>query len=466
MRRHTSLIVVVGALLAAGGCTLSPKYVRPEAPVPPQLPGAGPAAAAGEVPGTNPWQAFVTDARLRSVIETVLANNRDLRVAALNAEIVGAQYRIQRAQLYPTAGAAASLSASRVPGSFASDGQAYTSAQYLVNGFTSWEVDLFGRLKSLKEQALDQYLASQQGTEATRISLIASTAGTWLTLAADAENRGLAESTLKTQQQSLEMILKTSAAGIASDLDVRQAQTQVEAARAAVAMYEGFVEQDRHALELLAGTGLRPDLLPANLGEVRPFKGVEANLPSSVLLRRPDVLAAEYQLKAANVNIGAARAAYLPRISLTAALGLISPALSELFEGSARTWQFNPQLTAPIFTAGARQATTEAARLGRDAAVAQYEKAIQVAFREASDALSLRRTLSDQLKAEEALVAALQDTYRLSETRYEAGIDSYLSVLVAQRSLFAAQQALVGLRLAELQNRVNLYKVLGGGISQ
>jgi multidrug efflux system outer membrane protein len=465
MRRQTAFIVVMGALLVAGGCTLAPKYVRPAVPVPPALPGAIAAAAAGDVPATTPWQEFITDARLRSVTQLVLANNRDLRTAVLNAEIVGAQYRIQRAQLYPAAGAAASLDASRVPGSLASDGRAYTSAQYLVNGYTSWEVDLFGRLRSLKEQALDQYLATQQGTEATRISLIASTAGTWLTLAADAENRALAESTLKAQQQTLERIQQSSAAGIASDLDVRQAQTQVEAARADVARSAGYVEQDRHELELLAGTALRPDLLPANLGDVQPLEGIQANLPSEVLLRRPDVLAAEYQLKAANANIGAARAAYFPRISLTAAVGLISPALSELFEGSARTWDFNPQLTAPIFTAGARKATVEAARLGRDAAVAQYEKAIQVAFRETSDALSLRTTLSQQLTAEEALVVALQDTYRLSEARYKSGFDSYLSVLVAQRSLFAAQQALVGVRLAKLQNLVNLYKVLGGGIS-
>jgi multidrug efflux system outer membrane protein len=455
---------VIGALLVTGGCTLAPKYVRPAAPVPPALPG-GAAAAAADVPATTPWQEFIADARLRSVIQTVLANNRDLRTAALNAQIIGAQYRIQRAQLYPAIGAAASLNASRVPASLSSNGQAYTSAQYLVDGFTSWEVDLFGRVRSLKEQALNEYLAAQQGVEATRISLIASAASTWLALAADAETRALAESTLHAQQQSLELIQASRSAGIASDLDVRQAQTLVEAARADMARFAGLVELDRHALELLAGSGLRADLLPASLGEVQPLKGVQGNLSSEVLLRRPDIVAAEYQLKGANASIGAARAAYFPKISLTAALGLVSPALSELFEGSARTWNFNPQLTAPIFTAGARKATVEAATLGRDAAIAQYEKAIQSAFRETSDVLALRTSLSQEREAEVALVAALEDTYRLSEARYKVGIDSYLGVLVAQRALIAAQEALVDLRLAEQQNLVNLYKVLGGGVS-
>jgi multidrug efflux system outer membrane protein len=462
MRRPTTFLVVIGTLLVAGGCALAPKYARPAAPVPPALPGG---EATAPVPAAAAWQAFVTDGRLRSVIQAVLANNRDLRVAALNAEIVGAQYRIQRSALYPVVGAAASIDASRVPGALASNGQAYTAAQYRVNAFTSWEVDLFGRVRSLKEQALDEYLAAQQGAMATRIALIASTANTWLALAADAENRALADSTLQAQRQSLDLIEKSRAAGIASDLDVRQAQTQVEAARADVARFTGFVEQDRHALELLAGSALRADLLPASLAEVRPFEEVPGNLPSEVLLRRPDILAAEYQLKGANANIGAARAAYFPAISLTAALGLVSPALSRLFEGSSAAWTFSPQLTAPIFTAGARKATVEAATLGRDAAIAQYEKAIQSAFRETSDALVLRTTLSQEHDAEVALVAALQDTYRLSEARYKAGIDGYLGVLVAQRALFAAQQALVGLRLAERQNLVNLYKVLGGGVS-
>lgn len=462
--RPRVLLATIAALLVVSGCALAPKYVRPAAPVPPALSG-GAAAVATDVAPTVPWQEFITDASLRSVVELVLANNRDLRSAALNAQIVGAQFRIQRAELYPAVGAGATTDVSRVPKALSPTGQAYTADQYSVSGFTSWELDLFGRIRSLKEQALDQYLGAQQVTAATRTSLIAAAATTYLTLAADAENRDLAESTLQAQQRSLDLVQKSRDAGVASDLDVRQAQTQVEGARADAARYGGLVELDRHALALLAGSPIPPELLPKSLGGVEPFKGVSAGLSSDVLLRRPDILAAEYQLKAANANIGVARAAYFPRLSLTAALGLVSPALSDLFEGSARTWSFTPQFTAPIFSGGARKATEEAARLGRDAAIAQYEGAIQAAFREASDALTLRRSLVAQRDAEESLVKALDETYRLSEARYKAGIDGYLGVLVAQRALFGAQQALVSVRAAEQQNLVNLYKVLGGGVS-
>lgn len=460
---RASVLPAIGVLLALGGCALAPKYARPAMPVLPNLPESA-AVAASDVPPTIPWQEFVTDSRLRSIVEQVLANNRDLRAAALNAERIGAQYRIQRAELFPAAGAAADIDVARVPRKLSPTGQAYTSDQYSVGGFTSWELDLFGRIRSLQEAALDQYLASRHVADATRTSLIAAAASTYLALAADAENLALAQSTLQAQQHSLDLIQRSRDAGIASDLDVRQAQTQVEAARAGAARYGGLVALDRHALELLAGSPIRAELLPANLAGVAPFKGMSPGVSSEILLHRPDILAAEYQLKAANANIGAARAAYLPRLSLTAALGLASPALADLFQGSARTWSFTPQLSAPIFTAGARRATAEAARIGRDAAIAQYEGAIQAAFREVSDGLALRGSILAQRVAEEALVEALDQTYRLSDARYKAGIDGYLGVLVAQRALFGAQQALVAARLAEQQNLVSLYKVLGGGV--
>lgn len=462
MRRQVLSMSMIGALLLASGCALAPKYTRPALPVSSTLPAA---AAEGEAAAETPWQEFITDTRLRSVVGMVLANNRDLRAAALNAERVGALYRVQRAELYPTVGAAAAGQVSRVPKSLSPTGKAETSEQYSVSlGVTAWELDLFGRIRSLKAQALNQYLAAQQLAVATRTSLVAATASTYLALAADAENRSLAESTLQAQQQSLELIQRSRAAGIASELDVRQAQSQVEAARAERARYRGLVELDQHALEMLAGAPLPPDLLPESLARVQPVRSVSAGLSSEVLLRRPDILAAEYQLRGANANIGAARAAYFPRISLTAALGLLSPDLSGLFKAAAGTWSFAPQVVAPIFTAGATKANLEAARLSRDAAVTQYEAAIQTAFREVSDALSLRTTLVEQRSAEESLVTALQETHRLSEARYKAGMDGYLGVLVAQRALFGAQQALVGVRLAEQQNLVTLYKVLGGGV--
>jgi len=462
MRRLRVFLVTVGTLLLVSGCALAPTYSRPESPVPPQLPADH--AVVGQPAAEVAWQEFIGDPRLRSVVSLVLANNRDLRAAALNTETVAAQYRIQRAQLLPTAGASANLDAYRVPDTVASDGKGYSVAEYTIGGFASWEIDVFGRIRSLRDQALNQYLANQQVEVATRTSLIAATASAYYALAADSENLGLGEATREAQQRTLELIQGSRAAGIASDLDVQQARTLVESARVETARYAGLVELDRHALELLAGAPVPPELLPAGLGQVQPLKAVSAGLPSEVLVRRPDVLAAEYQLKAANANIGAARAAYLPRISLTGALGLLSTSLSDLFTGGAGTYSFTPQVTAPIFTGGARKATTDAARLSRDAAIAQYEKAIQVAFREASDALSLRKTLTTQRGAAESLVSALGETYRLSDARYKAGIDGYLGVLVAQRELFRAQQALVGVRLAEQQNLVNLYKVLGGGV--
>ena len=462
MRR--AFVVTIGALLFIGGCAVAPKYARPAMPVPPQLPDSA-AAPAADIAANVPWQAFVTDVRLRSVIEVVLANNRDIHIATLNAEKVGAYYRIQRSELYPTVGAGASIQTTRVPAQLSATATADTVTQYSVGlAMTSWELDLFGRIRSLKDQALNQYLAAQQITMATHTSLVATTASTYFALAADAENRNLAESTLKAQQHSLELIQKTRDAGVASDLDVRQAQSQVEAARADAARYSGLVELDRHTLELLAGSSLPPDLLPESLSQITPLTAVSAGLSSDVLLGRPDILAAEYQLKAANANIGAARAAFFPRISLTGDAGLASTDLSSLFKAAARTWTFAPQIVTPIFTAGSLKANLQASQVGRDIAVAEYEKAIQTAFREVSDSLTLRRTLVSQRTAEESLTDALAETYRLSDARYKAGLDSYLGVLVAQRALIGAQQALVAVRLAEQQNLVNLYKVLGGGV--
>jgi multidrug efflux system outer membrane protein len=426
---------------------------------------AAAAAEGADLAPKVPWREFITDDRLRAVVDLVLANNRDLRVAALNAERVGAFYRIQRSELYPTVGAGATLTHSRLPASLSSTGEAYSATQYSVGlAMTSWELDVFGRIRSLKDEALNQYLAAQQLTVATRISLIAATASAYYALAADAENRDLAQSTLEAQQRSLDLIQKSRDAGVASDLDVRQAQTQVESARADAARFGGLVELDRHTLEELAGAPVADALLPKSLPEITPLKPVSAGLSSEILLERPDILAAEHQLKAANADIGAARAAFFPKISLTGQAGLASGDLSELFKWGARSWTFTPSIVTPIFTAGSLKANLQASRVGRDIAVAQYEKAIQGAFRETSDSLTLRTTLVAERSADEALVKALEDTYRLSDARYKAGIDSYLGVLVAQRSLFGAQQALVGIRLAELQNLVNLYKVLGGGV--
>jgi multidrug efflux system outer membrane protein len=352
----------------------------------------------------------------------------------------------------------------RVPKDLSLTGRPYTSEQYNVGlGAASWELDLFGRVRSLKSQALEQYLATEQARTASQISLVAAVAGSYLTLAADRDNLRLAQSTFASQQSSYNLILRRRELGIGSDLDLRQAESQVESARVDIIRFTGQVTLDENALNLLVGAPVSASLLPDELGSDRALKDISAGLSSEVLLRRPDILAAEHQLKAAYANIGAARAAFFPQITLTGSGGLMSSRLSDLFQGSARTWAFAPQVVMPIFDAGTRRANLRIAQVDRDSSVAEYERTIQSAFREVSDSLNQRTSLMEQQNAQQALVNTLEETYRLSEARYNAGIDSYLSVLVAQRSLYGGQQTLVSLRMARLGNLVTLYKVLGGG---
>jgi len=464
---YRNLLLVAGMTLCLAGCPRPQTYKRPEAPVPTVWPGgATNQAGAPDTPTADrvEWQVFFTDARLQSVIEMALANNRDLRMATLNVERVENFYRIQRAERYPSVSAAANGQFYRVPRKMSSTDEAQTISQYDISlGVTSWELDLFGRIRSLTTAALEQYLATQQAQSATQITLVGAVANTYLTLAADRDNLRLAQSTLDAQQSTYDLIRQTRDFGVASDLDLRQAESQVEAARVDIARFAGQLALDENALNLLVGAPVPANLLPGELSSAGTLKDISAGLPSDVLLRRPDILLAEHQLKAAYGNIGAARALFFPRISLTGAGGITSSHLSDLFEPGAGAWRFVPQVVLPIFDSGTRQANYRVAEVDRDLAVAEYERAIQSAFREVSDALALRSRLVEQQTAQEALVNSLQETYRLSEARYNAGVDSYLSVLVAQRSLYLAQQGLLGVRLARLNNLVNLYKVLGGG---
>ncbi len=464
MRRK---LLLLGLTVCLCGCVPREVYKRPAAPVPAAWPksASGQAVAADAREAANvKWQEFFTDKQLQSVIELALANNRDLRMAALNVEKVQALYRIQRAQQFPTVAAGINAEGYRVPKSLSSSDKASTVTQVQV-GVTaaSWELDLFGRVRALKSAALERYLATQEARTATQIALVGGIASSYLALAADRDNLRLARETLKTQQASFELISRTRDAGIASDLEFRQAQSQVEAARVDIARYSGLVELDENALNLLVGAPVPAGMLPNELGSDRELKDVAAGLPSEVLLRRPDILLAEHQLKAAYANIDAARAAFFPRITLTAALGLASSDLTNLIKPAAGTWDLAPQASLPIFDAGARRANLKVAQADRDIAVAEYEKSIQTAFREVSDSLTLRTRLLEQQNAHQALLTSLEETYRLSDARYKGGIDSYLSVLVAQRSLYSAQQVMVSLRLARLANLVTLYKVLGGG---
>jgi multidrug efflux system outer membrane protein len=410
-----------------------------------------------------PWREFIADERLQKIIETALNNNRDLRLAALNVERARAYYGIQRAELLPAVNAVGSMSKALVPADLSTTGSAMTSEQYSVNlGIISWEIDFFGRIRSLKDQALEEYLATEDARRSAQIMLVSAVAQAYLTLAADRENFKLVTSTLETQEATYKLIRKRYDVGLASELDLRRAQSQVDTARVNVARYTQLAAQDENALNLLVGSPMSSSLLPAELGSISPPKEISSGLSSELLLRRPDILVAEHRLKAANANIGAARAAFFPRISLTTAIGTASADLSGLFKSGQGTWSFAPQIMMPIFDARMWSAY-DVTKVEKEMSVTQYEKVIQTSFREVADALAVRGTVEQQMAAQQSLVDAVAETYRLSNARYTRGIDSYLSVLDAQRSLYGAQQGLIVLRLARLVNRVMLYMALGGG---
>lgn len=458
-----TLSVALAAALASA-CTMIPDYQRPVAPVPASFPNAAPAAAATPADAIA-WRDYFDNAQLREVIALALANNRDLRVAALNIERARAQYRIQRADLFPAVGAAASQTAQRLPGDLTRSGEAETSRQYSATvGLSAYELDFFGRVRSLNAQALEQYLGTEEARRSAQISLVAEVANAWLTLAADHERLALARSTYETRQKSHDLTRRSFDAGAVSALDLHQAQTLMESARADAARYRSFVAQDENALALVVGAPVPAELLPARLTDsVSGMAELPAGVPSEVLTRRPDILQAERALRAANASIGAARAAFFPSISLTTSGGTASSTLGGLFGAGSGTWLFVPQIRIPIFEAGRLKANLDVAEVQRDINVAQYEKAIQSAFREVADALAERATLTEQLDARRALVEATAAGFRLSEARYKGGVDSYLGLLDAQRTLYSAELDLIGVRLSEAANRVALYKVLGGG---
>jgi multidrug efflux system outer membrane protein len=445
-----------------------PEYTRPEAPIPAGWPSGPayketPAKEGAPVAADLQWREFFTDERLQEIIETALQNNRDLRVAALNLERARALYRIQRAELVPTVNAAGTASKERVPGILSGTGEPATVELYNVNlGISAWEIDLFGRIRSLEKRALEEYLATEQARRSVQILLISEVANAYLTLAADRENLQLARSTLETQQAAHNVIRRRYEVGLVAEFDLRQVQTRVDAARVDVARYTGLAAQDENALNLLVASPVPADLLPEALSAVRPLPDVSPGTSSEVLLRRPDILQAEDLLKAANANIGAARAAFFPRITLTTSIGTTSDQLSGLFKSDSDTWIFAPRIVMPIFDLRTWSALT-VTQVDREIAVAQYEGAIQGAFRDVADALARRGTVGDQMEAQQSLVEATMETYRLSNARYAKGIDIYLNVLDAQRSLYSAQQGLIAIRLAKLVNQVQLYAVLGGG---
>ncbi len=463
----TLITLAVTALLA--GCNLAPVYERPAAPVTPAWPQGDayqPSAqpADGKAVNDLAWREFIADPQLEQLIELSLANNRDLRVSILNIEAARAQYGVSRADRVPGLNASVAQTAQRVSDNQA-NGEGYISRQYSAGlGIPAFELDFFGKVKNLSEAALQLYLGTEEARRAQQISLVAEVANAWLTLAADQERLRLAQDTLKSQQISYELSKRRFEAGATSGLDMYEAQTSVETARSDVAVYTAQVAADQNALALLAGAAVPAELLPQGaLQSVTQLAELPAGVPSEVLARRPDVLSAERSLQAQNANIGVARAAFFPSISLTASAGGASTDLSNLFKAGAGTWTFIPQLTLPIFAGGRNQANLDLARTNRDIAVAQYEKAIQSAFREVSDALAQRGTIDERVASQAALVEASNKSYQIHEQRYQKGAESYLNALVSQRTLYAAQQTYISARLAKASNQVTLYKVLGGG---
>ena len=465
MMKLKTLVVAV-TIATTSACSLMPEYLRPQAPVPETFPNTDAKAASSATQLSDiPWQDYFADAQLREVIGLALNNNRDLRVAALNIEKARALYRVQRADLFPRVGITGTETAQRLPGDLTASGNATTTHQYSATiGFSAYELDFFGRIRSLNAQALEQYLATEEAKRSAQISLVAEVANAWLTLAADKERLALARSTLETRQKSYELIRRTFEVGVGSALDVRQAETLMEGSRADVARYTAQEPKDANALALITGTPVSANLLPAKLSDaVSAITEVPAGVPSEVLTRRPDVLQAERILRAANANIGAARAAFFPSITLTTGAGIASDSLGGLFSGGGGTWSFIPQIKLPIFEAGRLTANLQATKVQREINVAQYEKSIQTAFREVSDAFAEKSTLTERLDARRKLVEATKASFTLSEARYKGGIDSYLGLLDSQRALYLAELELIDIRLIESANRVALYKVLGGG---
>ena len=477
MKRKTPAIpglvrfmLMFSVLLWIGGCSLAPKYTQPKAPIPTDWPQGTAYKNINTTPGANGFDAslvtrqnFFTDQHLLKIIDIALKNNLDLKLAALNVARVRALYGVQRAELFPSVNGVGYENKQRLPSDLSPSGKAVIEKQFSANlGISSWEIDFFGRIRSLEKQALENFLATDQARISARISLVSQTAVAYYTFAADRENLKLAESTLDTQQESYDLIQSQYRAGLANELDLRRAQTQVDSAKGKAVQYTRQVAQDQNALNLLCGIHVPENLLPKDLSAVKVPANFSAGLSSAVLLHRPDIIAAEHNLKGAYAFIGAARASFFPRIALTTGVGTASSELSGLFKSGSGTWNFVPEIAVPVFDART-WAAYRVSKAQKKIAVAQYEKTIQTAFREVADALAVQGTVDDQVAAQKSLVDSLAATYRLAKDRYSNGIDSYLSVLDAQRSLFDARQGLILLHLSKLANEVRLYAVLGGG---
>lgn len=463
MRNKSIKTLAVLISIIISGCTLQPEYTRPNLPVKNKWSEKNKGSEIGSVS----WKTFYKDKDLQEIIGVALENNRDLRVAALNVQTAQAQFRIERSALFPAVDAGLSKTTEHLPGDIYSTQATgpVTYQQYQANlGVTSWELDLFGRLRSLRDNALESYLSTAATEEATRISLIAEVANGYLTLCADNDLLTLAKETVVSQKHSWQLIKYSFSLGNATEQDVMQAEMSVRSAEADVEKYTRQVSNDKNSLNLLLGTETSSDIIEnASIGNFSGFPALSAGLPSDLLARRPDIIAAEHNLKAANANIGAARAAFFPSISLTASGGTTSDSLGHLFEGGTAAWSFVPSISIPIFNAGKNKANLDVATLSKEIEIANYEKSIQQAFKEVSDSLSGKETYRKELEVREKNLDVSHKYYSLAQIRYKEGIDNYLNVLIAQRSFYSSQQDEINTRQGALEQDINLYKVLGGG---
>lgn len=407
------------------------------------------------------WEDFIQNETLKEVVATAIQNNKDLKIALLNIESAKATYRIARADSFPNVNANAQVAHSK---SINSSNGTTISHNYSANIGASYEIDLFGKIRNLNESALQSYLSTQFAANTVKVSLIAQTINAWLTLATHSEQLKLSVQTVENLTKAYELTQKRFSAGVVSQADVLDAKASLQEAQINVLTYNTMVEQDKNALELLIAQPLNPNLLPKEFKNHENWLMVlKAGISSNVLLTRPDIIEAEHNLKAKNANIGAARAAFFPSISLTANTGIASKSLSSLFDGGAQNvWSFSPNITLPIFNAGQNSANLDYTYAQKDIALAQYEKTIQTAFREVSDALATRAAVHEQIKKQEELVDAVSKSYTIALNAYKVGTGSYLNVLISQRTLYAAQQALIAKYQEDLTNRVSLYSALGG----
>ena len=446
---------VLAAALVFSGCTMMPDYKRPPASVAAQYPGV---TRTNESRAADiPWQDFLAEDRLKKLIELALTNNLDFRVAMLNVEQSQAQYRITRSASFPKVDAGGSFTRSYAAG--------VTANQWSASlGTTAYEVDLFGRVRSLNKQALEQYFATAEAQRSAQITLVAEVADEYFALREAEEQLRLAQQTLAAVQESYDLNQATFNAGASSELDLRTAEGQVETAKINILTYERQRAQAENYLVLLVGEPLPTDLpAPRLFNDTNLVAEIPAGLPSELVQRRPDILEAEHTLKAANANIGAARAAFFPTITMTASIGSTSSQLTKLFGSGTGVWSFAPQITVPIFTAGQNKADLDAAKVSTRIDVANYQKSIQTAFREVADALVANSSYAEEIKEQTALITAQQRRYDLANLRYRQGDDTYLNVLSAQQDLYSAQQGQIQAQYNKLASQISLYKALGGG---